>query len=106
MSLRMKNARRFLALFVAVFLVANLAGFAQTTAPRARKAASAPAQPVNVNQATAEQLTSLPGIGPAMAKRIVDFRQKNGPFKKVEDLLSVRGIGEKKLEQIKTHIAL
>lgn len=50
---------------------------------------------VNINTATAAQLESLPGIGPATAKRIVEHREKNGAFKKLEDLMNVRGIGEK-----------
>lgn len=51
---------------------------------------------VNLNTATADQLKTLPGIGPALAARILEFREKNGPFKKPEDLMNVRGIGEKK----------
>jgi len=56
---------------------------------------------VDLNQATIEQLDTLPGIGPAIAKRIVDYREKNGPFKKAEDLMNVQGIGEKKFLQLK-----
>ena len=57
--------------------------------------AAAPAQSVNVNTATAAQLEALPGIGPSMAQRIVAYRDKNGPFKKLEDLMNIQGIGEK-----------
>ena len=56
---------------------------------------------VNINTATVEVLQTLPGIGPTIAQRIVEYRQTHGPFQKVEDLLNVKGIGEKKLEKIK-----
>jgi competence protein ComEA len=56
--------------------------------------AAAPAI-VNLNTATAAELEKLPGVGPATAARIVEYRQKNGAFKKAEELMNVRGIGEK-----------
>ncbi|MCS7233140.1 MAG: helix-hairpin-helix domain-containing protein [Synergistetes bacterium] len=59
---------------------------------------------VNVNKATVEELERLPGIGKTMAKRIVEYREKNGPFKEPSDLLKVKGIGEKKLEKIRSMI--
>ncbi len=61
---------------------------------------------ININTATVEELVSLPGIGPAYAKRIVEFREKNGPFKKVDDLLNVQGIGEKTLEKIRDKVTV
>jgi competence protein ComEA len=51
---------------------------------------------INLNTATPKQLESLPGIGPTLAKRIVDFREKKGGFKRVEELLAIPGISEKK----------
>jgi len=62
--------------------------------------------PLDLNRATAEDLEALPGIGPELAKRIVAYRQKNGPFKTVDDLKKVSGIGAKKLEQIKVYIII
>ena len=59
---------------------------------------------ININTATAEQLTLLPGIGETLAQRIVDYRTDNGLFTSVDDLKQVSGIGEKKLEQIKSYI--
>ena len=50
---------------------------------------------MNLNAATPEQLESLPGIGPRAAQRIVEYRTKNGGFKKVEDLMKIQGIGER-----------
>jgi competence protein ComEA len=68
-------------------------------------AADAPTGVVNVNTATAEQLAMLPGVGPAVAGRIVEHRQKNGEFKRAEDLLLVKGIGEKSFEKMKSYVA-
>lgn len=55
---------------------------------------------VNINTANQEQLDALPGIGPALAQRIIEFRETNGPFKSVQDLQKVPGIGAKKFEQL------
>ena len=60
--------------------------------------------PVDLNRATVSELTRLPGVGEAIAKRIVDFREQHGPFKRVEDLMKVKGIGEKSLEKIRPHV--
>lgn len=61
---------------------------------------------VNVNAATAEELEALPGIGPVLARRIVDHRARHGPFQRSEDLLQVEGIGPKLLERIKPLISV
>jgi competence protein ComEA len=60
-----------------------------------------PTQPVNLNTATLDQLESLPGIGPALGQRIIDYRTEHGPFASVDDLVDVSGIGEKRLEDIR-----
>lgn len=61
---------------------------------------------VNINTASSEQLELLPRVGPAVAGRIIEFREQNGPFKKPEDLMLVRGIGEKTFALIEPHITL
>lgn len=61
---------------------------------------------VNVNTATAEELETLTGIGPALAQAIVDYRAEHGAFRSAEDLLLVKGIGEAKLEGFRAEITL
>lgn len=58
---------------------------------------------VNINTANATQLTQLPGVGPAIAQKIIDYRTANGPFTSVDDLTKIPGIGAAKLAQIKSH---
>jgi comEA protein len=56
---------------------------------------------ININTATKNELTKLPGLGETLAGRVILYRKENGPFQKLEDLMNVRGIGEKKFERIK-----
>ncbi len=72
----------------------------------AQKAKSPSGDKVNLNTATAEQLQTLPGIGPEMAKRILEYRNKVGKFTKVEEILNVKGVGEKRFEKIKDRLVL
>ena len=62
--------------------------------------------PININQATLKELTSLPGIGKKRANDIIAYREKNGKFTNIEDLKKVDGIGKDTLEKIKDHIVL
>lgn len=61
---------------------------------------------VNINSATQAELDSLPGIGPSTATKIIDYRNKNGDFKKIEDIMNVSGIGESKFNNIKNYICI
>ena len=61
---------------------------------------------IDLNRATARELIQLPGVGEVIAKRIVDFREEHGPFKRVEDLMKIKGIGEKSLEKIRPYIRI
>ena len=65
-----------------------------------------PAKPVDLNGATAQQLELVPGIGPATAQSIVRFREKSGPFQRVEDLLAIRGISRTKLEKMRPYLTI
>jgi competence protein ComEA len=66
----------------------------------------APGQTLNVNTASIEELTQLPGVGPGLAQRIVDFRQQNGPFQTVEDLQNVPGLGPSKFDRLAPFVHL
>jgi len=63
-----------------------------------------PVGPINVNTATIAELKTLPGLGDVMAKDIVSYRQKNGPFRRVEELLIIKGISKKRLEGWKPYL--
>jgi competence ComEA-like helix-hairpin-helix protein len=63
-----------------------------------------PAQPVNINAATSEELQLVPGIGPSTADKILQMRKSYGPFKSVDDLLAIRGIGPKRLEKMRKYL--
>ncbi len=79
---------------------------AKTAAPAAAKPAAAAAVVVNINTAAAADLESLPGIGAKTAARIIEHRQKNGPFKKIEELMNVRGVGEKNFLKLKARLTV
>src|SRR5262249_48904797 len=66
----------------------------------------APTGKVNINTATAQQLTVLPGVGEKLAARIVEYRQKSGGFKSVSELMNVQGIGEKNLAKIQSYLTV
>src|SRR5438552_18122455 len=64
----------------------------------------APTGKVNINTASAQQFTVLPGVGEKLAARIVEYRQKAGGFKNVQELMNVKGIGEKNLAKIQAYL--
>ena len=100
--------RTFLSLVALAFLIAvqPRAAAAQQQAS-ARAAAKPPVTAVvNLNTASAAQLEALPGIGAKTAARIVEYRQKNGPFKKIEELMNVKGIGEKSFLKLRPQITI
>jgi len=80
--------------------IALSSAFAQSKKP------PLPAKPLDLNSATVEELQALPTVGPAAAKAIVHFREKSGPFRKVEELLAVPGFTKKRLAKIRPYITV
>ncbi|MHB1399664.1 MAG: ComEA family DNA-binding protein [Trichloromonadaceae bacterium] len=78
----------------------------QAAGGQAKSAAAATQAAVNVNQATAKQLETLPGIGKVTAGHIVAYRTQKGPFASVDDLGNVKGIGPKTLEKLRPLVAV
>jgi len=63
-----------------------------------------PANPIDLNAATIKELEELPGVGPVTAQRIIEARQKSGRFRRVEDLLAIRGISTKRLDALRPYV--
>jgi competence protein ComEA len=77
--------------------------------PLVAQGAAAPAatpEKIDVNRATSAELESLPGVGPSLAQRILDYRKEHGPFQRIEDLMNVQGIGEKNFLRIREHVTV
>jgi competence protein ComEA len=93
---------RGVALPVVLMLAAAVPLLAASTTPSERPAG--PTAPVDLNAATVEGLTAIPGIGKVMAQRIVEWRDRHGPFRRVEDLMKVKGIGEKTFDKLRPYV--
>ena len=85
-------------------LVSAFALLAFCTIARAEKLP--PSKPIDLNLANVKELQELPGVGPVTAQRIIDMRQKSGRFKRIEDLLAIRGISQKKLDALRPYVTV
>ena len=93
--------------FVLVLATVLLLGGWSVDAQRATKPpAPASTEVINLNSATALQIADLPGIGVKTAELIIQYRTKNGPFKKIEEVMNIRGIGEKSFLRIRERITV
>ena len=87
--------RFFLACLLVVMALSTVAGAADGQKPNVV---------VNINNASSEELQLLPRVGPALAGRIITFREANGPFRSVDEIIAVKGIGEKSFEKLQPYI--
>jgi competence protein ComEA len=93
--------RRFVATGLALAMAALLVSGTATAEGK-----PAPTAKVNLNTASVEQLTALPGVGPKLAARIVEYRQKAGTFRSTQELMNVQGIGEKNFAKIEAWLSV
>jgi competence ComEA-like helix-hairpin-helix protein len=80
--------------------------FCFVLAPISAATKKPPLKPININTANSEELQQVPGIGPATAEKILQMRKSYGAFKNVDDLLSIRGIGKKRLEKMRKYLTV
>ena len=84
----------------------SIQALAQTAAPGSKAQAAKPSTIVNLNTATVAELEALPGIGAKVATRIVEYRTKKGPFRKIEELMNVQGVGEKSFLKLRPQLTV
>src|SRR5262245_55983428 len=88
---------------LAVVACLAVTSFAQNPSPGSP---TKPAAMVNINTASSSELEVLPGIGPKVAARIVEYRKTKGPFKKIEELMNVQGVGEKSFLKLRPQLTV
>jgi competence protein ComEA len=94
-------------MFTLVLALACASAIPAVAAPSAApKAAASETRPIDINTADSATLESVPGIGKSLSQRIVSFREKNGPFQSVDDLLKVQGVGEKSIQKLRPYLTV
>ena len=101
---RVKIVTAFMLVFVLV--CASAAPAAAAPAAGVQKPAASEARPVDLNTADSAALETVPGIGKSLSQRILTFREKNGPFQSVDDLLKVQGVGEKSIQKLRPYLTV
>ena len=99
--IRLESIAALLLFWLTVFPTAAIAQQKESHKPTKSPSAS-----IDINSATAGDFAKLPGIGPELAHRIVDYRTKHGPFHRVEDLLVIHGIGPKKWKALRPYLSV
>ena len=107
----MKKIKRFVTLFVVMSVVMVFAANAyaaeeQAAKEKAAKSSSASKDLININTGGVSELVKLPRVGEKIAQRIIEYREKNGKFKRIEDIMNVKGIGEKTFKQFEKMLTL
>jgi competence ComEA-like helix-hairpin-helix protein len=98
MAWRSLAARSFFSFLILALFLSATAFSATTKKP--------PLRPININTANAEELQLVPGIGPVTAEKILQMRKSYGPFKSVDDLVAIRGIGKKRLDKMRKYLTV
>jgi comEA protein len=91
---------------VGVLIIGLIVGLSLQPLLSLQAGAKADDQKININTASLEELQKLPRIGPKIAQRVIDYRKANGSFKKVEEIMKVKGIGEKTFNRLKDLITV
>jgi comEA protein len=101
------NVMKHYLLMLVLFAVVSMVGIAPATVLAAKNpTANQVVETIRLNQATAEQLQALPGVGPALSERIIEYRTENGPFSSVDQLTLVKGVGQAKLAKFKQQLTV
>ena len=96
--------RRVAPIGVALWLALALVALARQADSSEKQAVKSADFTVDINRASVEEFKKLPGVGPKLAQEIVAYREKHGPFRRVEDLMALKGIGAKKWKALRPHL--
>jgi comEA protein len=105
----LQGGKRMLRLCLSIFVLTaclSVQALAQGAAPSSDPKAVKPSTIVNLNTATVAELEALPGIGAKVAARIIEYRTNKGPFRKIEDLMNVQGVGEKSFLKLRPQLTV